>query len=78
MKAGPACLAAVVMASSLPIVAAAQDMSVPPVTTGSSGYLFPNDRYQREREAERKRPTQAQKRRSAAGSRWTAHRRGRH
>ncbi len=61
MKAGPACLAAVVMASSLPIVATAQDMSVPPVTTGSSGYLFPNDRYQREREAERKRPTQAQK-----------------
>ncbi|WP_343315451.1 hypothetical protein AAIB41_11600 [Brucella sp. BE17] len=28
----------------------AQDIFVPPVTTASPGYLFPNDQYQRDRE----------------------------
>jgi hypothetical protein len=31
----------------------AAEVFVPPVTTGSSGYLFPNDQYQRERESQR-------------------------
>ena len=35
----------------LPGAAMAQDMFVPPVTTASPGYLFPNDQYQRDRES---------------------------
>lgn len=37
--------------ASLSGAAMAQDIFVPPVTTASPGYLFPNDQYQRERES---------------------------
>lgn len=42
-------LGAVAVTVMLPAIASAQ-VPVPPVTTGSTGYLFPNDKYQRERQ----------------------------
>lgn len=36
-----------------PTASAHAQVTVPPVTTASPGYLFPNDRYQREREENR-------------------------
>lgn len=44
--------AAVLFVFALP---AAAQTTVPQVTTGSSGYLFPNDQYQREREERNRR-----------------------
>lgn len=45
------CLAVLALFESLIAVPSfAQDIFVPPVTTASPGYLFPNDRYQRDRQ----------------------------
>ena len=44
-------LAIAVLLVALPGAGLAQDIFVPPVTTADPGYLFPNDRYQRDRES---------------------------
>lgn len=44
-------LALILVIASVPTVAAAQDIFVPPVTTADPGYLFPNDQYQRDRQS---------------------------
>lgn len=44
-------LAIAIVLFSLPTTGIAQDIFVPPVTTASPGYLFPNDQYQRDRES---------------------------
>lgn len=45
------CLAVLALFGSLTAVPSfAQDIFVPPVTTASPGYLFPNDQYQRDRQ----------------------------
>lgn len=48
--AAPGLMSAALLLSSAPAMA---QVTVPPVTTADPGYLFPNDRYQREREQER-------------------------
>lgn len=40
---------------SLSLGSMAQEISVPSVTTASPGYLFPNDKYQRERQEKQRR-----------------------
>lgn len=52
MKARQSLLAVAAICCALPTFVTAE-VFVPPVTTGSSGYLFPNDKYQRERESQR-------------------------
>lgn len=44
-------LAITIVLFALPVAGMAQEMFVPPVTTASPGYLFPNDQYQRDRQS---------------------------
>lgn len=62
MKLAPLGLMAMLL---VPFGAAQAAVPVPQVTTGSAGYLFPNDQYQRQREQRRNNSDRSQSRQTA-------------